>query len=236
MSGMPVGMRSAALALLMLLIAPCAFAQTGVRGGAESIAAAQRLLAQAGGAEAWRARTFDVVERVYLSDGMAGEMRIVRDFESRTRRLDRTTPTGTLTEWVSPSGGWVRRDGVVTPMSASELSAELHGLQQEPYAIYHRLAHNDSSLRVELRENGALHVFDGEERLLCWFQLAPNGVLLGWGNFYNGAINQHHYGPVADMGDANLPRFGVASDGRFRFEYVSASLRPEPMPTSDSRG
>jgi hypothetical protein len=109
-------------------------------------------------------------------------------------------------------------------MSAEERASELQGLRQEPYAIYHRIAVDDPGLRVELREDGTLRFFDATERLLCWLQRAPNGVLLGWGNVYDGAINQHWYGPTADFGDANLPRFGVSSTGSFRFEYLGATL------------
>jgi hypothetical protein len=109
-------------------------------------------------------------------------------------------------------------------MSAEERASELQGLRQEPYAIYHRIAVDDPGLRVELRDDGTLRFFDATERLLCWFQRAPNGVLLGWGNVYDGAINQHWYGPTADFGDARLPRFGVSSTGSFRFEYLGATL------------
>ena len=84
-------------------------------------------------------------------------------------------------------------------------------------------------MRVELRASGLLYVYDADERMLSWFLLAPNGRLLGWGCFFDGAINQHYYGPLANMGDANLPRFGIASDGRFRFEYLSARLSDTPL-------
>jgi hypothetical protein len=126
---------------------------------------------------------------------------------------------------VAPDGGWSERNGVRTEMPATELAAELYGLRQEPYFIYHRLATAPSELRVELRDEGAsLFVFDKDERLLCWFRLAKNGTMRGWGNFYDGAINENYYGPVADMGDANLPRWGAAANGGFRFEYVRAKL------------
>ena len=161
------------------------------------------------------------------------ELRITRDLARPARRLESRTPDRTIIEWISPDGGWTRRDGEKLPMSAEELAAELQGLRQEPYAIYHRLARRDSRLRAELRDGGALYFYDSDERLLCWFQLAPNGVLLGWGNVYDGAINQHWYGPVADMGDAHLPRFGVAANGSFRFEYLGATLTEGPLATPE---
>lgn len=202
----------------------------GVRGEPAALAAAERLLQNAGGREAWRARQFTVEERGFLRSGEVAQLRVSRDFQRRARMIENVTPTRTIIEWLSPEGGWVMRDGAPAPIAPAELAIELQGLRQEPYAIYHRLAHHDPALRVELREqNAVLYVYDRDERVLCWFQLDPRGGLVGWGNFYNGAINQHYYGPTADMGDANLPRWGAASNGSFRFEYVSARLRDEPL-------
>ena len=67
-----------------------------------------------------------------------------------------------------------------------------------------------------------------DERLLCWFQVAPNGVLLGWGNFFDGVVNQHYYGPVVPFGPAKLPKFGATSNGSYRFEYLTARFSDEP--------
>lgn len=208
-------------------------AAEGIRGKPEAVAAAERLLEQAGGAAAWRNPVFEARERGYLSSGKVAELTIARDLARPARRLESRTPDRTIVEWISPDGGWTARDGDKQPMDAEELAAELQGLRQEPYAIYHRLARRDPRLRVELRDGGALHFFDGDERLLCWFQLAPNGTLLGWGNVYDGAINQHWYGPVVDMGDAHLPRFGAAANGSFRFEYLGATLTEGPLATPD---
>lgn len=194
----------------------------GVRGDPESVAAAMRLLEQAGGPTAWSAPVFEVTERIYLTSGEVAEVRVSRDLARHVRLLENTTPSRRITEWLSQDKGWLRRNGIVTAMGAEELAAELQGLRQEPYSIYHRLARNDSHLRVEIRDGGRLFFFDAEERILCWFQVAPNGVLLAWGNFYDGAINQHYYGPVADFGKARLPRFGVSSTGSMRFEYLDA--------------
>jgi len=224
----------AALALAIAGVAsPEAVPSDGIRGTPEAVAAAERLLEQAGGAATWRKPVFEARERGYLSSGQVAELKITRDLARPARRLESRTPQRTIIEWISPDGGWTRHDGDEASMSAEELAAKLQGLRQEPYAIYHRIAIGDPRMRVELRDGGALYFFDGDERLLCWFQLAPNGVLLGWGNFYDGAINQHWYGPVADMGDANLPRFGVAASGNFRFEYLGTTLTEGPLATPE---
>ncbi len=227
--------------LTRIVVTSCALLATfvvdaeGLRGEPQAIAAAQRLLEKAGGATAWGSSLFEASERTLLNSGQQGELRIARDLSRPARLLESVTPERTVIEWLSPEGDWVRRDGIVTPMTADQLAAELQGLRQEPYAIYHRLARNDPGLRVELRSN-VLYFYDHDERLLCWFQVAPNGVLLSWANFYDGAINQHYYGPSVDLGDVNLPKFGISSTGNFRFEYVSARMSNEELEAPEARG
>jgi hypothetical protein len=206
----------------------------GIRGDAKAVAAARRLLEQVGGEDPWRSRTIEVMERVYPASGRVSELRIVRDFERPARLQVSVNATRTLTEWVTPEGGWSRRDDETTVMSPETLAAELQGLRQEPYAIYHRIARDDPALRVELRDRTHLYFYDRDERLLSWFQVAPNGVLLGWGNFFDGSVNQHYFGPLVQFGPANLPKFGATSDGSYRFEYLGARFSDEP-PQDPSR-
>lgn len=195
-----------------------------VRGDAPAVAAAERLLETAGGREAWRsARTFYVEERVYLRSGEVANLRIWRDFHSGDRRLERTTPTSTFKEWLSAGEGWDSNKSLVRRMPPEELAMERRGLMQEPYAIYRRLALHDPKLRFELRDPNSLYVFDGDEQLLCWFLLNDKGAVMSWANVYNGAINQHFYGPIVPVGDARLPKWGASATG-FRFEYVGAKF------------
>lgn len=114
-------------------------------------------------------------------------------------------------------------------MSQEQLGVNRQGLQQEPYATYHRLAKRDPALRVDLREQTRLYVFDRDERLLCWFLLDAVGRVISWANFWNGSINQHFYGPTADMGDVYLPKWGVSANGNYRFEYVSGRMLSRPI-------
>ena len=199
-----------------------------VRGEPAAVAAAERLLAVVGGRDAWRdARTFYVEELVYPRSGEVAALKIWRDLETGDRRLERSTPSTTFKEWLGSAEGFDSRDGQLRRMPAAELSVERRGLRQEPYAIYRRLALRDPKLRVELRDPHTLYVFDGDEHLLCWFLLNDQGALVSWANVYNGAINQHFYGPVVDVGDANLPKWGASATG-FRFEYVVARFLAEP--------
>jgi hypothetical protein len=215
---------------LVLCAATLVQAQGGVRGEPAAVAAAEALLEQAGGRAVWQRRSLVVEERGYAPSGNVWTMRIARDFDRRTRWTERSAGSLTVREWVSPEQGWIERNGERRSLGAAELATERHGFGQEPYAVWHRLARRDSSLRVALQDNGAtLMVFDADERVLCWFRRAGDGTLRGWGNFYAGAINEHYYGPLAPIGQARLPRWGTSSDGRFRFEHLDARFDDEAL-------
>ena len=201
-----------------------------IRGDAAAVAAAERLLEHAGGRAAWaNSRTFYVEERVFLRSGEEAQLRVWRDFETGNRRLERSWPGGRYAEWLSASGGYEVRDGVATDYSPEDLAGEVQGLRQEPYAVYRRLALRDPAIRVHLRDKNSLYVYDRGEHLLCWFLLDDKGRNISWGNFWNGSINQHYNGPIVDMGDVNLPKWGVSTTGTFRFEYVRARMSNEPV-------
>ena len=214
-----------ALLTVAVLVDAASQEPKGLRGDPAAVAMAEALLERVGGRDAWRRRTLVVEERGFRRCGETDQLTISRDFETGTRIIESRTATDATTEWLSPGGGWVRKNGQVTNLASEALAIDLQGLKQEPYAIYHRIARRDPRLRVHYRQDSAgLFVYDADENVLCWFQLDGKGGLTGWGNFYNGSINQHYYGPMADMGDVNMPKWGSASNGGFRFEYVSARL------------
>ena len=214
----------------LMLVAAAAPAGAQLRGEPAAVAAAERLLEHVGGRSAWaNARTVYVEERVFLRSGDVAQLKVWRDLDTGNRRLERAGAAGRFAEWLSSGSGFEVRDGAARDLAPEELAMELQGLRQEPYAIYRRLARRDPELRAQLREDGALNIYDGGERLLCWFLLDGKGAPVSWGNFWNGSINQHYYGPLADMGDANLPKWGVSTTGAFRFEYVRAALDDRPV-------
>lgn len=218
------------LACVFAPLAALATPAHAVRGDAAALAAAEKLLEQVGGRETWSQRTLTVRETGYLRSGEVADIRIWRDFETGSLRLERTTPTQRYSEWSGERSAWTARNGVLQILTPAEHAVERQGFRQEPYAVYHRLARRDPGLRVQLRDDGrTLTIYDRDERVLCWFNLDAQGKLLGWGNHYDGNLNQHYYGPLIDLGNVNLPKFGAASTGVFRFEYIAGNLSNDPV-------
>jgi hypothetical protein len=204
--------------------------EAGFRGEPEAVARASALLEQVGGRSRWAAaRTFYAKENAYLRSGEMAIVEVWRDFETSTRLFRLRTPSRNIEEVAGVSAGWERRDGKTRLWPQAELADERQGLLQEPYFIYHRLAKGDPTLRVALEESNKLNVYDGADKLLCWFVLDDQNNPMSWGNRYKGAVNQHWYGPLHQVGPIRLPKWGAASDGRWRFEYVDASLNAKEL-------
>jgi hypothetical protein len=226
------------LLLLTSIVGAHAVAGKGeIRGDPDAVSRANALLEQVGGRSRWAgARSFYAKEHAYLRSGEVATVEVWRDFEMITRRFTLHSPSRRIEEVTGVSSGWEQRDGKIRVWSEAELAEETQGLVQEPYFVYHRLAKGDQALRVALEGTNKLNVYDAAGKLLCWFVLDDQNNPMSWGNFYKGAINQHWYGPLHRVGPVRLPKWGSAADGRWRFEYVDASLGKSelilpPIPT-----
>ncbi len=199
-----------------------------INGNEAAVNAASRLVENVGGKEVWEMTSLTVYEKAFLKNGNVVDLKITRDLEKATRKIESRTKTSFSVEIIEENSGCTRNNDEVNEMSGDILAMERQGLSQSPYYIYHRLAKEDSTLRVELVEDGnRLNVFQGEDQLLCWFLLDDLGQQYSWGNIYNGKINQHFYGPYIQLGQSRFPAWGSSMDGRFRFEYVMAEFKNE---------
>lgn len=187
--------------------------------------AADRLVESLGGQKVWaETKTLYVKEKAFpqsLDHSVTAEF--WRDLEKPEYRSLVTGPNlRRETQW-SEDGGWVVMNGKRTEMTAGAVQADVFAWAQEPYVVYHKLAVRDPSLHLVLVGENRLEVYLGEGgRLLCWFDLDANGALLRWGNFYQGELSEHVYGPIKPVGDYHLPAWGTSVSGSWRFEYLEA--------------
>ncbi|NAY92589.1 hypothetical protein GTQ34_11735 [Muricauda sp. JGD-17] len=198
-----------------------------VSGEDEAVAAASKILHNAGGKQVWSKKIFIVYEKAFLRNGTEANLKIIRDLDSTTRRIESRTDTSSYIEYIGVENGCTVREGNHEEMEMDVLQMERQGLKQSPYYIYHRLAKGDPHIRVELTEDqNRLNIYD-RGKLLCWFLVDANGKQYSWGNYYNGKLNQHYYGPYKKLGDAILPSWGTSMDGGFRFEYLVSEFLDE---------
>ena len=201
-----------------------------ISGDSISVAAASKLLENAGGKDVWRKNYFIVYERAFLKSGQIADLKITRDLEDVTRKIESRSGKNIFEEYIGKDKGCISLNGKVEMLDSKTLEMEKEGLMQSPYYIYHRLAREDGRLHVELVDNGnRLNIYQDNDRLLCWFLLDDMGQQYSWGNFYNDKINQHFYGPYKMIGEARLPSWGSSMDGGFRFEYLMSEFSIEDI-------
>ncbi|MCG8435794.1 MAG: hypothetical protein MJA83_17365 [Gammaproteobacteria bacterium] len=209
-----------------------------LKGTSEARAAAERMLETLGGKQAWGSddATLITVQRVYRrSNGEMGINKIWRGLDEHTRAIQYESPVYQFKEYLGRNNGWRSRNGEKEEIPTEELQQELRDLRQSPYYVYRRLAKGGKGLTVELVEDGRrLNVYEND-KILCWFLLDGKGVPYSWGNFYQGRVSQHFYGPLFDAGEAKFPRWGSAIDGSWRFEYIYAYFVATPVPGGEER-
>jgi hypothetical protein len=215
----------------MLLLMGTA-ARTSAQQSPDPWMLADRMIASIGGREVWAsARTLYVRENAYLP-GIRGPVvaEIWRDLQVPAfRSILRGSGLHRELHW-SDAGGWRLRDGTRSTLTARELAEEIADWRTEPYVLYHRLARHDSTLHLVVRNGNRLEVFDGPGgEVIGWFVVDGFGALLLWGNYYQGQVSEHVYGPLQELGSFRMPRWGAATDGSWRFEYVDVRASPEPL-------
>lgn len=213
------------LAFYFLMI-PCVSQSVGLKDNAtegEAWRTADRLLESLGGKELWAStKVLYIKELAFpssLKDSVIAEF--WRDLEKpKYRSLIRGSNLERETVW-SKDGGWVVKNGVRTQMTKETVAEEVLNWYQEPYVMYHKLAIRDPSLQLVLKHEKRLEIYsmDGK-RILCWFEMDANGGLLLWGNYYQGEVSEHVYGPGRQIGAFRMPSWGTATNGSWRFEYV----------------
>jgi hypothetical protein len=201
---------------------------------------ADRLLESLGGRKVWAdARTLYVKERAYPPN-VAGPVsaEFWRDLHVPAYRSVVIGPGFRRETHWSEAGGWRIRDGVRTEMTPAELATEVADWRTEPYVLYHQIAVRDPRLRLALNGERRLDVFDASSSgaLIGWFVTDSAGALLKWGNYYEGAVSEHVYGPLQAFGAFRMPRWGAATDGSWRFEYDVVRATREPLVIGPGRG
>jgi hypothetical protein len=192
---------------------------------------ADRMIETLGGRQRWASVRWLYVKETVYPAGIEGPVsaEFWRDLEQPNYRSVIVGPSLTIeTRW-SQDGGFVIRNGERREMSAEVLQQEIDGSRNDPYHIYHRLARRDPPLHLVLENDTRLNVFEGEGGpLLCWFVVDASGAPLRWGNYFDGEVNEHVYGPLRELGEFTMPAWGTSTTGSWRFEYEEARVTSGP--------
>ena len=202
----------------------------------EATAMARRMIAAMGARELWaNARWLYVKETAhYATRPGPGVAEYWRRFDE-PGYWGRVEVSGvSLRNGWDRKAGWRFRNGVLTELTREQLQQETGWWAREVYTMYHRLAREDSALRllkVAGRDRRFQMIDDATGDDLGWFEVDGDGAVARWHTRFGVDEVEYVYGPLKQFGPIRMPAWGTQVDGSFRFFYDAAELRtsaPEP--------
>jgi hypothetical protein len=216
----------AALSVLFLAITPASFAETEPDPGR---AAADRLVAAMGGAEAWsRAHGLVIRARHWEAQFDAPYENLIQmSLDEPRMRFDGDSATMKRRRAVVGDTGWrVSEVRDLGPMTAEQVADDLKWWEAHAYRSIGRLARKDPTVIPRLHADGRLELYRPDGVRLVWYRLNAAGepVAFGAWDSEQGAV----FGPLIDRGGGvKLPAFAASADGTFRAVLVEAAALPE---------
>jgi hypothetical protein len=213
---------------LILSMAICTAARAEMKGDEEAIAHADQLVESIGGKELWsQIRSLHVFEksRSPRGDGIVGEF--WRDLQVPRERYTLTNRDGLKVEfWWDDRGVWQIINGEQNEDLPPNLHAEVAAYWQgEIYVMFHRLAKEDSALRLDKNDDNSFTAFDERlDRRLGTFWVNEDGDLYRWRHDDG---TEYIYGPHRQFGEISFPDWGSQVDGSWSFYYIEVRWSTE---------
>ena len=209
-------------------MAICTGARAEMKGDEEAIALADQLVESIGGKELWsQIRSLHVFEksRSPRGDGIVGEF--WRDLQVPRERYTLTNRDGLKIEfWWDDRGVWQILNGEQNEDLPANLHAEVTAYWQgEIYVMFHRLAKEDSALRLDKNDDNSFTAFDEKlDRRLGTFWVNEDGDLYRWRHDDG---TEYIYGPHRQFGEISFPDWGSQVDGSWSFYYIEVRWSTE---------
>ena len=207
--------------VLVLGLAISTGASAEMKGDKEAIALADQLVESIGGKALWsQIRSLHVIEqsRSLKGDGIIGEF--WRDLQEPRERYTLSNRDELDVEfWWDHRGVWQFIDGKQNENLPASLHSEVQSYWAgEIYVMYHRLAKEDSSLRLDKNDDNSFTAFDEKlDRRLGTFWVNEDGDLYRWRHDDG---TEYIYGPHRQFGEISFPDWGSQVDGSWSFYYV----------------
>ena len=207
--------------VLVLGLAISTGASAEMKGDEEAIALADQLVESIGGKALWsQIRSLHVIEqsRSLKGDGIIGEF--WRDLQTPRERYTLSNRDGLKVEfWWDHRGVWQFINGKQNENLPASLHSEVQSYWAgEIYVMYHRLAKEDSSLRLDKNGDNSFTAFDEKlDRRLGTFWVNEDGDLYRWRHDDG---TEYIYGPHRQFGEISFPDWGSQVDGSWSFYYV----------------
>ena len=202
------------IATLSIGLLMCTSAIAEMSGDEEAIALSDRMIESIGGKTLWSSiRSLHVIEqsRSVRGDGILGEF--WRDLQQPRERYTLSNRDGLEIEfWWNDRGVWQFINGEQNESLPKNLHEEVSRYWAgEIYVMYHRLAKDDPSIRLEKNEDNSFTAFDqAQDRRLGTFWINDDSELYRWRHDDG---TEYIYGPYRNFGEINFPDWGTQVDG-----------------------
>jgi len=195
----------------------------------------ERLIEALGGTEVWApARSVFYREQTYVTHlDVPVESRVWRSLDGPGERT-RVVGDGIDRDFAwSERGGSGIREGEFYRFSDERMETELGFWPFHVYTMYHRLASGDPSLGLDLEGEHHLIVRDAASGVeVTRFSTTSVGEPIAWSATTPVVSVSYLYGPLRAFGRVRVPRWGVTTDGVWRFELDEFELHEEPAPVA----
>lgn len=197
-------------------------------------AAADRLVAAMGGAEAWSQAHGLVIRARHWEQQLEApyENLIQMSLDEPLMRFEGDNATMKRRRAIANGAGWrVSELRELGPMTPEQVADDLKWWEAHAYRNIGRLARKDPTLTPRLAADGRLELYRPDGVRLMWYRLNMAGEPVGFGTWESeqGSI----FGPLVDRGGGiKLPAWATSADGSFRAVLVEAAALPAP-PAAD---
>lgn len=191
-------------------------------------AAADRLVAAMGGAEAWsRAHGLIIRARHWEQQLDAPYDNLIQmSLDEPRMRFEGDSPTMKRRRAVVGQTGWrISETRPLGPMTPEQVADDLAWWEAHAYRNIARLARRDPTLIPKLNADGRLELLRADGSRLMWYRLNAAGepIAFGAGANVQGTI----IGPLVKReGGVRLPAWVTSHDGSFRAVLTEAAVLP----------
>jgi hypothetical protein len=219
----------AVAALVAALLTPISSAEPNTD---PARAAADRLVAAMGGAEAWsKARGLRIRAQHWETANEAPyDNLILMSLDEPRMRFEADSAVMGSRRAISDGKGWrVSKRTPLGPMTAEQVADDLRWWEAHAYRNIGRLAKKDPALTPKLAADGRLELYRPDGVRLVWYRLNVAGEPIAFGAWDNEAGTV--FGPLTGReGGVKLPMWVASATGDFRVNIVEAAALPAPPP------
>lgn len=222
------------IAVFSALMAALASAQAqDLKGDADAVDAVRLMIDRLGGEEVWsNARSMHLVYEGWRTE--PPEPVVEEAWRDLAEPYQHAVFEGRSFETkfsMTPDASWLSLTGRHRPFTDEEHGENLAFWDFDFYTIIRNLAAGDERITLRTGAGGRVLIEGPGGADWGWFEIDAAGQPVRWGAVYGGDEPlEYLYGPVKSFGNVNFPAWGTASDGSWRFDYLTIDVSRDPIP------